>query len=79
MPILQITSSIRSAASHSTRLVQLIGAQDEALIAGIQAGDRLELAVPMDNFAIPTQFKTWIDAITKAGVMFRYTGQGPAG
>lgn len=54
-------------------------AQDDALIAEVQAHDVLVLAVPMYNFGAPVQFKNWIDAIARAGVTFRYTAQGPEG
>lgn len=54
-------------------------ALDDALIAEVQAADVLVLAVPMYNFSIPAQLKNWIDAISRAGVTFRYTAQGPEG
>jgi FMN-dependent NADH-azoreductase len=54
-------------------------ALDDALIAEVQAHDTIVLAVPMYNFGIPVQLKTWIDAIARAGVTFRYTATGPEG
>lgn len=54
-------------------------ALDDALIAEIQAHDTLVLGVPMYNFGVPVQLKTWIDAIARAGVTFRYTANGPEG
>ena len=54
-------------------------AQDDALIAQVQAADRIVLGVPMYNFTISVQLKAWIDAIARAGVTFRYTDQGPEG
>ena len=54
-------------------------ALDDALIAEIQAADVVVLAVPMYNFGITTQLKTWFDAIARAGVTFRYTATGPEG
>ena len=54
-------------------------AQDDALIAEIQAADVVVLGVPMYNFGVPAQLKNWIDAITRAGVTFRYTANGPEG
>lgn len=54
-------------------------AMDDALIAEVQAADVLVLAVPMYNFSIPAQLKNWIDAISRAGVTFRYTAEGPEG
>lgn len=54
-------------------------ALDDELIAQIQAADVLVLGVPMYNFGIPAQLKSWFDAIARAGVTFRYTEQGPEG
>ncbi len=54
-------------------------ALDDALIAEIQAHDTIVLGVPMYNFGVPVQLKSWIDAIARAGVTFRYTASGPEG
>ena len=54
-------------------------ALDDALIAEIQAHDTVVLGVPMYNFGVPVQLKSWIDAIARAGVTFRYTATGPEG
>jgi FMN-dependent NADH-azoreductase len=54
-------------------------ALDDALIAELQAHDTLVLGVPMYNFGNPVQLKSWIDAIARAGVTFRYTETGPQG
>jgi len=37
------------------------------------------LGVPMYNFGVPVQLKSWIDAIARVGVTFRYTEKGPEG
>ena len=54
-------------------------ALDDSLIAEVQAADVLVVGVPMYNFGVPSQLKNWIDAISRAGVTFRYTSQGPVG
>jgi len=54
-------------------------AQDDALIAEIQAADVVVLGVPMYNFGVPAPLKNWIDAVSRAGVTFRYTEKGPEG
>ena len=54
-------------------------ALDDALIAEVQAHDVIVLGVPMYNFGVPVQLKSWIDAIARAGVTFRYTENGPEG
>lgn len=54
-------------------------ALDDALIAQVQSVDVIVLGVPMYNFGVPVQLKTWLDAIARAGVTFRYTENGPEG
>lgn len=54
-------------------------ALDDALIAQVQSADVIVLGVPMYNFGVPVQLKSWIDAIARAGVTFRYTEKGPEG
>lgn len=54
-------------------------AQDDVLIAEIQAADIVVLGVPMYNFGVSAQLKNWIDAVTRAQVTFRYTADGPEG
>jgi FMN-dependent NADH-azoreductase len=43
------------------------------------ATDVLVMGVPMYNFGIPTQLKSWIDRVVVAGKTFRYTEKGPEG
>lgn len=54
-------------------------AMDDELIAELMAADIVLLAAPMYNFTIPAQLKAWIDAISRAGVTFRYNPDGPVG
>jgi len=55
---------------------QQINARSEALIAELQAADIVVLGVPMYNFGISSQLKTYFDWIARAGVTFRYTPEG---
>ena len=68
------TPALQRTAEQAARV-----ALDDALIAEAQAADVIVLGVPMYNFGVPVQLKTWIDAIARAGVTFRYTEQGPEG
>lgn len=125
MNILQINSSVRGAASTSTRIAnsvveqlkrlhpeasvevrelatqpildaQALGAlftpaetrtpeqaarvaQDDATIAQLLEADVVVIGVPLYNLGEPVQLKAWIDAISRAGVTFRYTSEGPEG
>lgn len=63
----------RSEAQHARM------AQDDALINEVQNSDIIVLGVPMYNFGISVQLKSWFDAIAKAGVTFRYSENGPVG
>lgn len=54
-------------------------AQDDATIAQLQEADVVVIGVPLYNLGEPVQLKAWIDAISRAGVTFRYTSEGPEG
>lgn len=51
----------------------------DALIEEIRQADILVFGLPMYNFGIPSQLKSWIDHIARAGITFKYTKQGPVG
>ena len=48
-------------------------------IAEIFDADVLVIGAPMYNFGIPSTLKAWVDHITRAGITFRYTANGPEG
>ena len=50
-----------------------------ALIEELKAADQVVLGLPMYNFGIPSQLKSWIDHVARAGITFRYTDQGSIG
>jgi FMN-dependent NADH-azoreductase len=68
------TPAAQRSIEHAERV-----AQDDALIAEVQAADVLVLGVPMYNFGVPAALKNWIDAIARTGVTFKYTDKGPVG
>jgi FMN-dependent NADH-azoreductase len=49
------------------------------LIDEIRRADHIVLTTPMYNFGIPATLKSWIDLISRAGVTFQYTADGPVG
>lgn len=51
----------------------------DTLIKELQEADIVVLGAPMYNFCIPTQLKSWIDHIARAGTTFRYTENGAEG
>ena len=51
----------------------------DQLIREIQEADTVVVGVPMYNFGIPSQLKSWFDHIARAGTTFKYTDQGAVG
>ena len=51
---------------------------DEA-IAEVMSADVIVVGAPLYNFGIPSTLKAWIDHISRAGITFRYTANGPEG
>lgn len=51
----------------------------DALIAELKAADVVVIALPIYNFALPSQLKTWLDQMARAGETFRYSEAGPEG
>lgn len=54
-------------------------ARSDAAIAAVRAADVIVIAVPMYNFAVPSQLKAWFDRLARAGITFKYTEKGPVG
>lgn len=54
------------------RLVEL----SDSLVAELMEADRIVFAVPVYNFNLPAQFKSYLDHLARAGVTFRYTSEG---
>jgi FMN-dependent NADH-azoreductase len=51
----------------------------DAALEEFLAADTVVLGVPMYNFGIPSQLKTWIDSLAVAGKTFHYTEKGAEG
>ena len=54
-------------------------AYSDQLIGELKAADVIVLGLPWYNFGVPSQLKAYFDHITRAGVTFRYTANGPQG
>jgi FMN-dependent NADH-azoreductase len=54
-------------------------AAGSAYVDDLFAADVIVIGVPMYNFSIPSQLKSWIDRICVAGKTFRYGANGPEG
>ena len=58
---------------------KVLASQSDALIKEISDADTVVLALPMYNFGIPSQLKSYFDNLARAGVTFKYTATGPLG
>jgi FMN-dependent NADH-azoreductase len=54
-------------------------AEADAILDEFLAADTVVIGVPMYNFGIPSQLKSWIDHIAVAGKTFRYSEAGVEG
>jgi len=54
-------------------------AQSDLLVDELFAADVIVIAAPMINFTIPSNLKTWIDYVARAGRTFSYSEKGPQG
>jgi FMN-dependent NADH-azoreductase len=54
-------------------------AESDALIAELRQADVIVIGLPMYNFSLPSQLKSYFDHIARAGVTFKYTESGAQG
>jgi FMN-dependent NADH-azoreductase len=54
-------------------------ALSDALVDELLAADVVVIATPMINFTIPSNLKTWVDYVARAGRTFSYSEAGPKG
>lgn len=56
-----------------------IAAYSDMLLDEVKAADLLVIALPVYNFGVPAQLKSWIDHLARKGETFTYTDKGPEG
>lgn len=56
-----------------------VAAYADTLLAEVKAADILVIALPVYNFGVPAQLKSWIDQLARQGETFNYTETGPVG
>ena len=66
-------------ADARTPAQQAIVTFSDDLINELRAADVLVIGLPLYNFGVPSQLKSWFDHIARAGETFRYTEKGPVG
>src|SRR2546430_912282 len=72
-------AATKSPAGPQTERQRAQLAQSDALVDELLASDVIVIAAPMINFTIPSNLKTWIDYVARAGRTFSYTEKGPQG
>ncbi len=58
---------------------QAVIAYSDSLIEELKRADVIVIGLPMYNFGVPSQLKSYFDHIARAGVTFRYTDSGSVG
>ena len=56
-----------------------IAAYSDALLEEVRAADILLIGLPVYNFGVPAQLKSWFDHLARKGETFNYTEAGPEG
>jgi FMN-dependent NADH-azoreductase len=72
-------AATKSPAGPQTERQRTQLAQSDALVDELLASDVIVIAAPMINFTIPSNLKTWIDYVARAGRTFSYSEKGPQG
>jgi FMN-dependent NADH-azoreductase len=75
-PVTQLSGSVLGQLQDANSKVSI---EHNELINEIKDSDVIVIAAPMYNFSIPATLKNYFDAITKAGVTFKYETKGPVG
>ncbi len=56
-----------------------IVAYADVLLNEVRAADIIVIGLPVYNFGVPSQLKSWIDQLARKGETFQYTEKGPEG
>ncbi|MEJ2045110.1 MAG: NAD(P)H-dependent oxidoreductase [Reinekea sp.] len=75
----QVAMALNTAAEDRNDAQQALADLSDTLIEEVKSADIIVLGVPMYNFGIPAQLKSWFDFIARAGATFKYTETGPVG
>lgn len=75
----ELVGGLRGGDAELTTRQQDAANLSDTLIAELKAADYVVVAVPMYNFGIPVQLKSWFDLVCRAGVTFSYSETGPKG
>jgi FMN-dependent NADH-azoreductase len=53
--------------------------ESDTYLAEIRAADIIVIGLPVYNFGVPSQLKSWLDHLARKGQTFNYTESGPKG
>ena len=71
--------ALRGGGDDLSEQQQALVALSDALVEEVKAADIIVIGVPMYNFGVPAQMKSWFDYLGRAGLTFSYTETGPVG
>lgn len=54
-------------------------ALSDQLVEEISSADVIVIGTPIYNFSVPANLKAWIDLVSRAGLTFEYSADGPRG
>lgn len=72
----QTAGALFTPAEQRSAEQQGVVALSDALVAELFDADRIIFAVPVYNFNLPAQLKSYLDHVARAGVTFRYSQEG---
>jgi len=72
-------AATRAPGGPQTERQRALLAQSDALVDELLGADVVVIGAPMINFTIPSNLKTWIDNVARAGRTFSYSEAGPKG
>ena len=75
----KVAMALNSPAADRSEEQQSVIDLSNRLIEEVKAADAIVIGLPMYNFGIPAQMKSWLDLLARAGTTFKYTEQGPIG
>lgn len=71
--------AVFTAAEDRSAVQAEIAAYSDALLEEVRAADILLIGLPVYNFGVPAQLKSWFDHLARKGETFNYTEAGPEG
>lgn len=71
--------AVNTPADQRTDAQAKIADLSDTLIAEVKEADILVIGMPIYNFTMPSQLKSWLDQMARAGETFKYTENGPIG